>query len=73
MMRFRTFLNTCRKSPFFERTRHEIIGTGLRVYFPALKSALINQPKEPKGQSAKTDGTLDDTMPGYKKSILKRL
>ncbi|MBO6205931.1 MAG: putative DNA binding domain-containing protein [Lachnospiraceae bacterium] len=42
--------------------KYEIIGTGLRVYFPALKSALIDQPKVPKGQSAKTDGTLDDTM-----------
>lgn len=42
--------------------KYEIIGTGLRVYFPALKSALIDQPKVPKVHSAKTDGTLDDTM-----------
>ena len=42
--------------------KYEIIGTGLRVYFPALKSALIDQPKVPKGHSAKTDGTLGDTM-----------
>ena len=27
--------------------KYEIIGTGLRVYFPALKSALIDQPKTP--------------------------
>lgn len=45
-----------------ELPRYEILGTGIRVYFPALRSALIDQPKVPKGQSAKTDGTLDDTM-----------
>ena len=28
--------------------KYEIVGTGLRVYFPALKSALIDQPKAPK-------------------------
>lgn len=42
--------------------RYEILGTGIRVYFPALKSALIDQPIVPKSHSAKTDGTLDDTM-----------
>ena len=30
--------------------RYEIIGTGLRVYFSALKSALIDQPKTPNRQ-----------------------
>ena len=45
-----------------ELPRYEILGTGIRVYFPALRSALIDQPKVPKGHSAKTDGTLDDTM-----------
>ena len=45
-----------------ELPKYEIIGTGLRVYFPALKSPLIDQPKVPKGNSAKTDGALDDTM-----------
>lgn len=45
-----------------ELPKYEIIGTGLRVYFPALKSALIDQLKVAKGQSAKMDGTLDDTM-----------
>lgn len=30
-----------------ELPKYEIIGTGLRVYFPALKSALIDQPKTP--------------------------
>ena len=34
----------------------------LPMYFPALKSALIDQPIVPKDHSAKTDGTLDDTM-----------
>ena len=45
-----------------ELPRYEILGTGIRVYFPALRSALIDQPKVPNVQSAKTDGTLDDTM-----------
>lgn len=45
-----------------ELPRYEILGTGIRVYFPALRSALIDQPKVPKGHSAKTDGTLDDTL-----------
>ena len=45
-----------------ELPRYEILGTGIRVYFPALRSALLGQPKVPKGHSAKTDGTLDDTM-----------
>ena len=45
-----------------ELPKYEILGTGIRVYFPALRSALIDQPKVPKGHSAKTDGTLDDTM-----------
>ena len=30
-----------------ELPKYEIIGTGLRIYFPALKSALIDQPKTP--------------------------
>lgn len=42
--------------------RYEILGTGIRVYFPALRSALMYQSNTPKGQSAKNDGTLDDTM-----------
>ena len=33
-----------------ELPRYEILGTGIRVYFPALKSALIDQPQVPKGQ-----------------------
>ncbi len=41
---------------------YEILGTGIRVYFSALRSALIDQPKAQKHHSAKIDGTLDDTM-----------
>ena len=33
-----------------ELPRYEILGTGIRVYFPALKSALIDQPKAPNRQ-----------------------
>ena len=33
-----------------ELPRYEILGTGIRVYFPALKSALIAQPKTPNRQ-----------------------
>ena len=41
---------------------YELVGTTLRIRFKALSSALIDMPKVPKGHSAKTDGTLDDTM-----------
>lgn len=43
-----------------ELPKYEIIGTGLRVYFPALKSALIDQPKAPKHQNMGKHGALDD-------------
>ena len=45
-----------------ELPKYEIIGTGLRVYFPALKSALIDQPKAPKHQNTDKHGALDDAM-----------
>ena len=32
------------------------------MYFPAHKTALINQSKVPNGHSAKMNGTLDDTV-----------
>ena len=38
-----------------ELPKYEIIGTGLRVYFPALKSALIDQPKTPNRQGVGKD------------------
>lgn len=45
-----------------ELPKYEIIGTGLRVYFPALKSALIDQPKAPKHQNTDKHGALVDAM-----------
>ena len=42
-----------------ELPRYEIIGTGLRVYFPALKSALIDQPKTPNRQGIGKDVGLE--------------
>ena len=45
-----------------ELPRYEILGTGIRVYFPALKSALIDQPKAPKHQNTEKHGALDDAM-----------
>ena len=45
-----------------ELPKYEIIGTGLRVYLPALKSALIDQPKAPKHQNMDKGGALDDAM-----------
>ncbi len=42
--------------------RYEILGTGIRVYFPALKSALIDQPKAPKHQNTEKHGALDDAI-----------
>ena len=41
---------------------YELTGTTLRIRFQALESALINQSKASKYQSAKNDGTIDDTM-----------
>ena len=34
----------------------------MRIHFRALESALIDQPKAPESQSAKGNGTLDDTL-----------
>ena len=42
-----------------ELPKYEIIGTGLRVYFPALKSALIDQPKTPNRQNGGLSGGID--------------
>ena len=42
-----------------ELPKYEIIGTGLRVYFPALKSALIDQPKAPNRQIGGLSGGID--------------
>ena len=42
--------------------RYDIIGTGLRVYFPALKSALIDQPKAPNRQDVGKDVGLADKI-----------
>lgn len=45
-----------------ELPEYELIGTTLRIHFKALESALIGQPKVPNRQSAKADGTIDDTL-----------
>ena len=45
-----------------ELPRYEILGTGIRVYFTALRSALIDQPKAPKHQNTEKHGALDDAM-----------
>ena len=42
-----------------ELPKYEIIGTGIRVYFPALKSALIDQPKTPNRQDVGKDVGID--------------
>ena len=42
-----------------ELPKYEIIGTGLRVYFPALKSALIEQPNSPNRQGGGLSGGID--------------
>ena len=42
-----------------ELPKYEIIGTGLRVYFSALKSALIDQPKTPNRQGVGKDVGLE--------------
>lgn len=38
-----------------ELPRYEIRGTGIRIYFPALRSALIDQPNVSKGQDEPND------------------
>ena len=40
-------------------SKYEIVGTGLRVYFPGLKSALIDQPKAPNRQIGGLSGGID--------------
>ncbi len=45
-----------------ELPRYEVLGNGIRVYFSALKRALIDQPKAPKHQSMEKHGALDDAM-----------
>ena len=47
---------------FLQSGIYRNLGTGLRVYFPALKSALIDQPKAPKHQNTDKHGALDDAM-----------
>lgn len=42
-----------------ELPKYEIIGTGLRVYFPALKSALIDYPQIPNRQDVGKDVGLE--------------
>ena len=42
-----------------ELPRYEILGTGIRVYFPALESALIGQPKTPNRQDVGKDVGLE--------------
>ena len=41
---------------------YELTGTALRVHFKALQSALIDQSKAPKHQSANLSGTLDGAL-----------
>ena len=41
---------------------YELLGTTLRIRFKALESALIDQPKVPKGQSEPLDGPKEDLL-----------
>lgn len=45
-----------------ELPRYEILGTGIRVYFPALKSALIDQPNTPNRHGGGIDGGLAEKI-----------
>ena len=42
-----------------ELPRYEILGTGIRVYFPAFESALIDHPKTPNRQNVGKDVGLE--------------
>ena len=39
-----------------------MLGTGIRLHFKALKSALIDQPKAPKHQETDNEGALESAM-----------
>ena len=39
--------------------RYEILGTGIRVFFPALRSALIDQPNTPNRHGGGLSGGID--------------
>lgn len=54
-------LDECRKKGA-ELSEYELKGTGLRIRFKALASAIIDQDKVPKRQSVKNHGALDDLL-----------
>ena len=45
-----------------EQPYYELLGHGLRVFFKALESALIDRPKAPKHRNTTKHGALDDAM-----------
>ena len=45
-----------------EPPRYELLGHGLRVFFKALESALIDQPKVPKGQNEPLDESKENLL-----------
>ncbi len=45
-----------------EQPYYELLGHGLRVFFKALESALIDRPKAPKHRNTTNHGALDDAM-----------
>lgn len=45
-----------------EMPRYELLGNGLRIYFKALKSAIIDEPKVPKEHFGTLDGTLEEKV-----------
>lgn len=45
-----------------EMPKYELLGTGLRICFKALKSAIIDESKVPKNHSGTLDGTLEEKV-----------
>ena len=45
-----------------ELPRYKMLGTGIRVYFPALESAFIGRPETPNCQSGGIDGGLAERI-----------
>ena len=56
-----------------EQPYYELLGHGLRVFFKALESALIDRPKAPKHRNMTKHGALDDAMVLRIIEILKEL
>lgn len=54
----KTILDAC-EGLGAEPPHYNLVGTGLRIFFPALQSAIVDEPKAPKGQGEPVDGPIE--------------